>query len=262
MSTAFSPETDGSTERANEIIETTLRSLIGWAQDDWLRQLPIAVAAICGRESRSTRQSPFFVTHGWHPEAFEFGPEEAQIRDSPVAKADAVLKKLKSIREFTETIMASAQEEQEKAANRSRTGAPTYQIGDKVWLDLKHISTDRPSKKLDQQYGKYTVIGIVGTHNYRLDTPPGIHNVFPTKRLRPVLNNPLLGQIQHEPQPPGITSETDPEYEVEKILKEKRGRGGSKKYLIKWVGYQKPTWEPYDFVKDLVALTTWEASSN
>ena len=70
-------------------------------------------------------------------------------------------------------------------------------------------------------------------YNYRLDTPPRIHNVFPTKRLRPVLNNPLLGQIQHEPQPLSITSKTDLEYEVEKILKEKRSRGGSKKYLIK-----------------------------
>ena len=260
LSTAFSPETDGSTERANEVIEATLRTLIGWAQDDWLERLPIVIAAICSRESKSTRQSPFFVMHGWHPEAFEFEPETDTTRDSPVARADAVLAKLKSIREFTETMMASAQEQQEKAANRNRIGAPSYQVGDKVWLDLKHISTDRPSKKLDHQYAKYTVTEIVGTHNYRLDTPPGIHNVFHTKRLRPVLNNPLPGQIQHEPQPIGITTETDQEYEVEQILKEKKGRGGARKYLVKWVGYQKPTWEPYDFVKDLAALSIWEAN--
>ena len=124
-----------------------------------------------------------------------------------------------------------------------------------MWLDLKNVPTNWPSKKLDQQYGKYTVIGIVGTHNYRLDTPPGIHNVFPTRRLRPVATDPLPGQVQHEPQPLSIASGTDLEYEVESILKQRKGRGRSEKYLVKWVGYQKPTWEPYSFVKDLAALS-------
>ena len=48
------------------------------------------------------------------------------------------------------------------------------------------------------------------------------------------------------------------EYGVEKILDQKKGRGGSEKYLVKWEGYERPTWEPYDFVKDLVALDQWE----
>ena len=48
------------------------------------------------------------------------------------------------------------------------------------------------------------------------------------------------------------------EYEVEEILDQKKGRGGSEKYLVRWKGYEKPTWEPYDFVKDLVALDQWE----
>lgn len=106
-----------------------------------------------------------------------------------------------------------------------------------MWLDLKNILTNRPSKKLDQQYGKYTVIGIVRTHNYCLDTPSGIHNVFPARRLRPVATDLLLGQVQHEPQLPSLASRLELEYEVERILNEKKGRGGTKKYLMKWVGY-------------------------
>ncbi len=48
------------------------------------------------------------------------------------------------------------------------------------------------------------------------------------------------------------------EYGVEKILDQKKGRGGSEKYLVKWEGYKRPTWELYDFVKDLIALDQWE----
>jgi hypothetical protein len=43
-------------------------------------------------------------------------------------------------------------------------------------------------------------------------------------------------------------------YGVEEILDQKLGRGGSDLYLVRWEGYKRPTWEPFDFVKDLIAL--------
>lgn len=39
------------------------------------------------------------------------------------------------------------------------------------------------------------------------------------------------------------SSEEEEEYEVEKVMG-KKGSGSTLKYLIKWKGYQKPTWEP------------------
>ncbi|OJD21163.1 hypothetical protein ACJ73_07502 [Blastomyces percursus] len=53
-----------------------------------------------------------------------------------------------------------AQQEQEKQANKHRNPAPQFKIGDKVWLNLKNISTDRPSKKLDARNAKYTSIKL------------------------------------------------------------------------------------------------------
>ena len=84
--------------------------------------------------------------------------------------------------------------------------------------------------------------------------------MFPTRLLRPARSNPLQGQVVTEPQPPGIVEDEDVEYEVEAILDEKRGRGrgGPARYLVKWVGYTKATWEPYDFVKHLIAFNHWE----
>jgi hypothetical protein len=72
LSTSFSPETDGSIERANEVVETVLKELVSWAQDDWVDCLHIGVGAINGRNAVSTGVAPFFMTHGWNQEIFKF----------------------------------------------------------------------------------------------------------------------------------------------------------------------------------------------
>ena len=130
---------------------------------------------------------------------FEFDAPQESNQESPVSKADKVLRKLKEVRELAETIMASAQSIQETITNRKRVQAPVYQVGDKVWLSLENITTDRPSKKLDQRYTKYTVLDVYSSHTYKLDVPAGIHNIFPTRLLRPAAFNPLPGQVIREP---------------------------------------------------------------
>jgi hypothetical protein len=262
LSTAFSPETDGSTERMNQVVEAFLREFVNYAQDDWLPWLSMAVAAICGRDSTSTGLNPFFLSHGWHQDLFEDFADELSAqdaRDSPIAKADRILRKLKELREWAQAAMATAQEAQERAANRGRVQAPAYRVGDKVWLSLENIATDRPSKKLDAKYAKYTVTEVVGSHSYRLNTPPGIHNVFYTRLLKPAKSSPLPGQVIHKPQPPALQVDEEEEYEVDEILDQKRARGGREQFLVKWTGYAKPTWTPASALEDTAALDRWEA---
>jgi hypothetical protein len=53
------------------------------------------------------------------------------------------------------------------------------------------------------------------------------------------------------------------EYEIERILDEKharRGRGVSRKLLVKWKGYARPTWEPRSALEETSALEAWEES--
>ena len=196
----------------------------------------MAVAAIYGRDSTSTGLNPFFLSHGWHQDLFKDFVDELSAqdaRDSPIAKADRILRKLKELREWAQAAMATAQEAQERAANRGRVQAPAYRVGDKVWLSLENIATDRPSKKLDAKYAKYTVTEVVGSHSYRLNTPPGIHNVFHTRLLKPAKSSPLPGQVIHEPQPPALQVDGEEEYEVDEILDQKRARGGREQFLVK-----------------------------
>lgn len=99
LSTAFSPETDGSTERANEVIETILRQYVNWNQSDWLTWLPIVVSSICGRNSASTGTNAFFMSHGWNQNLCEHMLDEViedSERNSPIAKADRIVNKIKT----------------------------------------------------------------------------------------------------------------------------------------------------------------------
>jgi hypothetical protein len=67
---------------------------------------------------------------------------------------------------WAQSSMAAAQSLQEEYANQHCQAVPGYNIGDKVWLDLRFINTDRPSKKLDICHRKFTVLEKIGSHAY------------------------------------------------------------------------------------------------
>jgi hypothetical protein len=91
-------------------------------------------------------------------------------------------------------------------------------------------------------------------HSYELDTPPGVHNVFHSRLLRPVKEKTLPGQVVTNAHLLTQMIDGDLEYTVNKILDEK-GKGSRARYLVKWTGYQEPTWEPKSALQETVALT-------
>jgi hypothetical protein len=219
--------------------------------------------AINNRVATSTGLSPFFITHGYNLDLLNLTQGEDNLRtsrSSPIARGEAFVARLKEATIFAQAAMAAAQEQQEEYANRGRQAAEQFRVGDKVWLHLKNIKTQRPSKKLDWLNAKYTVTELVGSHACRLDTPPGIHNVFHISQLRRAGDDPLPSQVQDDTQPPAIISEDtgEEEWEVEKILDvRKEGRG--QQALVKWAGYAQPTWEPLSTLLDTEALDRFEA---
>ena len=246
LSSSYHPETDGGTERMNQTLEEYLRLFCSYAQNDWAPRLPSAELAINNRDTTSTGVSPFFLSHGYHMDPFAFETEELRSTgNSPIQIGESILCKLREARNWAQAAMATAQQQQEEFANRHRQPAVSFHVGDKVWLNLKNIKTNRPSKKLDDKNAKFTVIEVIDSHAYRLNTPPGIDNVFHVSLLRPAGMDPLPSQVITESQPPAIVTEDgEEEYEVEKILQtrtRKIGRGFRKEVLVKWTGYERPT---------------------
>ena len=180
-----------------------------------------------------------------------------------MARGEAFVAKLKEAVEVAQAAMATAQELQEEYANRARQVAEQFRVGDKVWLRLNNVKTDRPSKKLDWRNAKYTVTELIGSHACRLDTPPGIHNVFHVMHLKRAGDDPLPSQVQDDTQPPAIIPEDDPdgeeEWQVEEILESRKTRRATE-VLVKWTGYAQPTWEPLSAFLETEALDRYEAA--
>ncbi|KAL2885051.1 retrovirus polyprotein, partial [Ceratocystis lukuohia] len=218
--------------------------------------------------SASTGISPFFFCHGYHIDPIETDashPTGSSI--SPATAGHNWLAKHREATAFSQASMALAQEVQERHANKGRQVAESFQVGDRVYLRLKNVHTLRPSKKLDWLALLYKVIGLVGSHAVKLDTPSGIHPVFHVNLVRWHREDPLPSQVSSNPKPPPISQEeaTDDtvagEYQVDKILQHRKYR---KQYqvLVKWTGYAEPTWEPLVHLEDTAALEEYEQTTD
>ena len=67
MSTAYHPQTDGQTERANRTIEEMLRAYVNRKQNDWDQYLTAIELAYNNSKQASTGYSPFYLNYGQHP---------------------------------------------------------------------------------------------------------------------------------------------------------------------------------------------------
>ena len=255
LSTAFHPETDGQTERINANMEQYLRAYVGYLQDDWIRFLPMAEFAANNQVSDTTGASPFFANYGFNPRC----SLELDIRQDFPEEIDAqhLAKRLKEIHDTVRDEMRWAQARYQETTDRHRDAAPSFQPGDKVWLNAKNIRTRRPSRKLDnKRLGPFTVDTAIGTHAYRLLLPDSmqVHPVFHVSLMDPVREDPLPGQAITPPPP--VIVDGDTEYEVEEVLDSKLERRRLW-YLVKWTGYDQPTWEPCEYLDEVAAVDTF-----
>jgi hypothetical protein len=241
LSSAFHPQTDGQSERVNQVLEQYLRCIINYNQDDWVDLLPAAEFAYNNAEHASTKTSPFFANYGFHPR-FEF----LKPAQPPVPAAEEHITRMQDITRSLISELQSAQKTYKHFADRHRAEPPAFLPGDKVWLLRRNIKTQRPSDKLDyKKLGPFTIAKEINPVAFRLELPASmkIHDVFHVSLLEKYIPSPIPGR--HVEPPPPVVVEGELEYEVDAILDSRISRGALQ-YLVSWKGYDigDRSWEP------------------
>ncbi|KAJ1596160.1 hypothetical protein NDA11_007139 [Ustilago hordei] len=81
LSMAYHPQTDGQTERVNQVIEQYLRMYCNYEQDDWANLLDTAAFVYNNMVHNSIGVSPFFACYGWNPKAHPDIPQRLGVND-------------------------------------------------------------------------------------------------------------------------------------------------------------------------------------
>ncbi|KKA21648.1 Transposon-encoded protein with TYA [Rasamsonia emersonii CBS 393.64] len=248
-STAYHPQSDGQTERMNEVIEAYLRAFTNYLQDDWDEWLDMAEMAWCNSKHSALGVSPFFAEHGYDPDV-EFVPEHPGRK---ITDIDAAIYAdfMKELHEILRENLQRAQETNKKYYDRKRADM-VFEVGDQVYLRTTNIRSQRPCKKLDRKKeGPFTIKRAINKNAYELDLPPQfkVHPVFHIELLEPY-HPPVPGQEENE-EPEDLTRPTyvdgRKEYTVRAITDAVRDENDQIRFRVRWEGCdeEEDTWEPF-----------------
>ncbi|PSR99036.1 hypothetical protein PHLCEN_2v4228, partial [Hermanssonia centrifuga] len=141
MSTAFHPQTDGSSERSNRTIIQALRFHVERNQKGWARALPLVRFNHMNTINASTGFTPFQLHCGRQPRIIPplHTPERSDADSSDAAKVIAQLET--DVMEAQDNLLL-AKSNQAYHADKSRSAEKVYTAGDKVMLSTFHRRRD------------------------------------------------------------------------------------------------------------------------
>ena len=241
MSTAFHPQSDGSTEIVNKLVEQVLRCHCMDNPIAWDDNLCMVEFAINNSYQESIKHTPFFLNFGQHPV-------------TPVTIETIKLSKNPSAAKWSSDLqdtLTRAKHNLQLAKDRQKSYADagrqelTFNVNDHVLLSTTNLQPKTGKRKLYPRFlGPFKVTHCVNDVAYRLDLPS-------TMKIHPVFHVSLLKCYKdsgHVQPPSPILIDGVEEFEVEQILQSRLCRSGSRsleEFLIKWKGYgfEHCTWE-------------------
>ncbi|KAJ1037218.1 hypothetical protein NDA10_005943 [Ustilago hordei] len=154
LSTAYHPQTDGQTERVNQVIEQYLRMYCNYEQNDWANLLVTAAFVYNNTVHNSIGVSPFFACYGWNPKAHPDIPQRLGVNDP------GRFEYLMDGKERCKYLQEQIREAQRRSVNQYNRKHKDieFKVGDMVYINRQNWKTRRPTPKLDTRFaGPYPV---------------------------------------------------------------------------------------------------------
>jgi hypothetical protein len=246
MSTAFHPQTDGQTERINQVIEAYLRSYCNYEQNDWAEMLGMAEFEYNNSKNSATKMSPLYANYRYEPRTN--WPTDILFRN-PASEMYGHY--MTSIHEKFSAQFGVARSSMAKYYDRKRRSIELFKKEELFMLNGKNIQSKGRCKKLDDKmYGPFKILTVGHNNRYcKLELPPTwkIHLMFNISRLeRYRRKNPDMGVIELEADDAGWT--------IEKVIASGRSNDdvSNHVFLIKWKDYRhkENAWEKFDNVME------------
>ena len=253
-STAYHPQTDGTSERTNQTAEIALRFYVHTLEKPflWPTVLPRLQAQLNNSTSSRTSLSPNAVIYGFQPNR----PLDLLM---PAMEAD------KSMARVTARDAISFAQMNNKRHYDRRHQPMFLKTGEwalvRLYRGYEIPSTLGVTKKLADQYvGPFKVLEKVGKLAYHLDVPNHwkVHPVFTIAQLEPAPDPAADSYDRPRPDHPDsvfVEGDTDTmkSYLVDCLLNKRvmrKGRGFATEYLVRWKGYG-PAFDSWYNIKEL-----------
>jgi len=187
LTTAWHPQCNGQTERANKTLCQIIRGYINDEHDNWEDLLEPIKFAYVNSINSSTNFSPYFLTHGRDPVMLIDQIMNA-VNDktyTPQAYASKVMENLNTAYKMVRANLVKERMHQKEQYDK-RAKELKYVIGDKVLLDIRGVVPAEKCKKFLPKYeGPYRVLKVYENGTIEI-TAEGVTKHVNTKRIIPL----------------------------------------------------------------------------
>nr|AAO45752.1 pol protein [Cucumis melo subsp. melo] len=192
FSTAFHPQTDGQTERLNQVLEDMLRACALEFPGSWDSHLHLMEFAYNNSYQATIGMAPFEALYGRccrSPVCWGEVGEQRLMGPELVQSTNEAIQKIRSR-------MHTAQSRQKSYADVRRKDLE-FEVGDKVFLKVAPMKGvlrfERRGKLSPRFVGPFEILERIGPVAYRLALPPSlstVHDVFHVSMLRKYVPDP------------------------------------------------------------------------